>query len=173
MRFDGNGGGAVNYEPNSFGGPTEDPRFKEPPLKISGDADRYDHRDGNDDYTQAGNLYRLFTPAEKRASAPQYAGAMSGVPKEIIDRQLAHFERPIRPMPPECVMRCRPKPRHAKPRRRSRRWPNDYRTTTSHHPQVMMNTYEQAPFTRSLLSIYHMTNSSSTSRTFKLRVGRD
>src|SRR5580704_255589 len=54
MRADGNDGGAVNYEPNSFGGPVEDPRFKEPPLKISGDADRYDHREGNDDYTQAG-----------------------------------------------------------------------------------------------------------------------
>ncbi len=54
MRFDANYGGAVNYEPNSMGGPVEDPRFKEPPLKVSGDADRYDHRVGNDDYTQAG-----------------------------------------------------------------------------------------------------------------------
>jgi len=38
MRFDGNDGGAVNYEPNSFGGPVEDPSFKEPPLKIASDA---------------------------------------------------------------------------------------------------------------------------------------
>ena len=44
MRFDGNDGGAVNYEPNSFGGPKEDPAFREPPLHITGDADRYDHR---------------------------------------------------------------------------------------------------------------------------------
>lgn len=28
------------YEPNSFGGPFESPEFAEPPLKISGDADR-------------------------------------------------------------------------------------------------------------------------------------
>ena len=28
-----------------------DPRVKEPPLKLHGDADRYDHRKGNDDYT--------------------------------------------------------------------------------------------------------------------------
>lgn len=34
MRFDANGGGAVNYEPNSFGGPVEDPSVKEPPLPI-------------------------------------------------------------------------------------------------------------------------------------------
>ena len=28
MRFDANGGGAPNYEPNSFGGPTEDPKYR-------------------------------------------------------------------------------------------------------------------------------------------------
>lgn len=40
------------YEPNSFGGPVEQPEFAEPPLKISGDADRYNHREDNDDYIQ-------------------------------------------------------------------------------------------------------------------------
>jgi catalase len=93
MRFDGNEGGSVNYEPNSLGGPVEDRKFVEPPLKISGDADRYDHREGNDDYTQAGNLYRLLPPAEKERLHRAIAGAMEGVPKEIIERQLAHFTR--------------------------------------------------------------------------------
>jgi catalase len=93
MRFDGNGGGAVNYEPNRFGGPVEDPRFKEPPLKISGDADRYDHREGNDDFTQAGNLYRLISEAERDRLHKAIAGAMAGVPQEIIERQLAHFAK--------------------------------------------------------------------------------
>ena len=46
MRADGNCGGDVNYEPNGFGGAAEDPKFKEPPLRICGDADRYDHREG-------------------------------------------------------------------------------------------------------------------------------
>ena len=36
MRFDGNDGGAVNYEPNSFGGPKEDHAFREPPLHDHG-----------------------------------------------------------------------------------------------------------------------------------------
>jgi catalase len=54
MRFDGNGGGVPNYEPNSFDGPREDPHAAEPPLHVSGDAARYDHRVGNDDYAQAG-----------------------------------------------------------------------------------------------------------------------
>ena len=40
MRFDGNSGGSVNYEPNSFGGPVEDPQYLEPPLQIDGDAFR-------------------------------------------------------------------------------------------------------------------------------------
>lgn len=93
MRFDGNAGGAVNYEPNSFDGPVEDARFKEPPLRISGDADRYDHREGNDDYTQAGNLYRLMPEDERTRLHAAIAGAMQGVPGEIVERQLAHFAK--------------------------------------------------------------------------------
>jgi catalase len=83
MRFDGNYGDAVNYEPNTFGGPVEDHRFKEPPLKISGDADRYDPREGNDDYSQAGNLFRMMTKAEKERLFANTARAMAGVPEEI------------------------------------------------------------------------------------------
>lgn len=92
MRFDGNPA-AINYEPNSMGGPEEDAEFKEPPLKITGDADRYDHREGNDDYTQAGNLYRLMPDDERDRLHRAIAGAMQGVPQEIIDRQIAHFEK--------------------------------------------------------------------------------
>jgi catalase len=32
------------YEPNSFNGPKEDKRYAEPPLPLTGDADRYNHR---------------------------------------------------------------------------------------------------------------------------------
>ena len=93
MRFDGNEGGAVNYEPNSFGGPVEDPIYKEPPLRIEGDADRYDHREGNDDYTQPGNLYRLMTPEARIRLHYNIARSMNGVPKDIIQRQLEHFDK--------------------------------------------------------------------------------
>ena len=41
LRVDGNAGGGVDYEPNSFGGAREDPSVKEPPLRIDGAADRY------------------------------------------------------------------------------------------------------------------------------------
>ena len=93
MRFDGNFGGAVNYEPNSFGGPVESERAKEPPLKINGDADRYNHRDGNDDYSQAGDLFRLMTPEEQTRLINTIVGAMSGIPEDIQRRQIAHFYR--------------------------------------------------------------------------------
>ena len=93
MRFDGNEYGRVNYEPNSFRGPADDHRFKEPPLALGGPADRYDHRVGNDDYTQAGNLYRLMTPEARGRLMDAIAGAMQGVPDFIQRRQIGHFAK--------------------------------------------------------------------------------
>jgi catalase len=93
MRFDAPGGTNAYYEPNSFGGPRQDPRFAEPPLKISGDASRYDHREGNDDYTQPGDLFRLMTPAQQQHLFGNIAAAMSGVPGDIVQRQLVHFHK--------------------------------------------------------------------------------
>jgi catalase len=93
MRFDDNEGRRVNYEPNSFGGPVEDPRFKEPPLRISGDADRYDSRVAGDDFTQPGNLFRLLPTDEKARLFRNLAAAMQGVPDFIVKRQLEHFAK--------------------------------------------------------------------------------
>tara|TARA_R110000868_G_scaffold62202_2_gene188229 strand:- start:3630 stop:5081 length:1452 start_codon:yes stop_codon:yes gene_type:complete len=93
MRFDGNGGGSVNYEPNTMGGPVEDPSVKEPPLTISGEVDRYNHRTGNDDYTQAGNLFRLMSDAQKDALMTSIAGAMASVPEPIQRLQVSHFTK--------------------------------------------------------------------------------
>ncbi|HUA79029.1 MAG TPA: catalase [Dyella sp.] len=81
------------YEPNSFNGPQQDARFAEPPLKISGDADRYDHRAGNDDYSQPGALFRLMTEEQQGRLFKNIAAAMAEVPGEIIQRQLAHFHK--------------------------------------------------------------------------------
>lgn len=81
------------YEPNSFNGAKDNPQFNEPPLKISGDANRYNHRQGNDDYTQAGNLFRLFDDEQKQRLFMNIAEAMQGVPEEIIARQLQHFDQ--------------------------------------------------------------------------------
>lgn len=91
MRFDGNSGGSVNYEPNSFGGPVQDEKYLEPPLKISGDADRYDHRVDDDYYSQPGALFRLMNVSQKEQLFSNLVEAMQGVPERILARQLVHF----------------------------------------------------------------------------------
>lgn len=81
------------YEPNSFSGPAQDPSVKEPPLKISGDADRYDHREGNDDFSQPRALFNLFDEGQKARLFSNIAAAMGGVPAEIIERQCKLFDQ--------------------------------------------------------------------------------
>lgn len=92
MRFDDNGGDGVIYEPNSFDGSAEAPEYKEPPLPLeAADADRYNHRDGNDDYQQPGDLFRLMTPEQQGRLFQNVAAAMAGVPEFIVQRRLQHF----------------------------------------------------------------------------------
>lgn len=95
MRFFASATGAENayYEPNSMGGARQDESYREPPLAISGDADRYNHRTGNDDYTQPGNLFRLMTHDQRQRLMDNIADAMQGVPVEIVKRQVVHFYR--------------------------------------------------------------------------------
>jgi catalase len=95
MRFFENDTGNPDayYEPNSVEGPAEGESYREPPLKISGDADRHDHRDGNDDYGQPRALFELFDDGQRRRLFANIAEAMQGVPQEIVRRQLGHFEK--------------------------------------------------------------------------------
>ena len=93
MRFDGNAGGAPNYEPNSFGGPAQAPEYRSPPLPVTGPADRYDHRDGTDDYTQAGDLFRLMTEAERQRLVYNLVQSLRSVPRDIQLRQISHFAK--------------------------------------------------------------------------------
>ena len=93
MRFDTPASSDAYYEPNSFGGPKQAPEYAEPPLKISSLAGRYDHRQGNDDYTQPGNLFRLMSDSQKQQLFNNTAASMAGVPEEIIQRQLVHCHK--------------------------------------------------------------------------------
>ncbi len=96
MRFFRNDTGNPNayYEPNSFGGPTQDPSVAEPPLRISGDAARWDHREGNDDFSQPRALFLLFDAGQRQRLFSNIADAMGGgVPEFILERQLALFDR--------------------------------------------------------------------------------
>ncbi|MBM7571189.1 catalase [Aquibacillus albus] len=91
MRFDDNGGGSVNYEPNSFDGPKETPENKTNPFEVSGFADSvsYDH---DDHYTQPGYLYRLMSEDERKRLVQNVVDHMKDVEKEEIKlRQIEHF----------------------------------------------------------------------------------
>lgn len=81
------------YEPNSFNGPVANPDVKEPPLRLSGAADRYDHRIGNDDFSQPRALFNLFNAEQKQRLFNNIRDAMGGVPDFIIERQLALFDQ--------------------------------------------------------------------------------
>ena len=76
-----------------MGGPVECPAFAEPPLALEGTAARHSHREGNDDYTQPGNLFRLMKPDEQERLFGNIARHMADVPREIQLRQLCHFFR--------------------------------------------------------------------------------
>jgi catalase len=60
---------------------------------LHGDADRYNHRDGNDDFTQPGNLFCLFDAEQRQRLFSNIAAAMQGVPEEIKRRQIALFAK--------------------------------------------------------------------------------
>ena len=95
MALGNNGGDAPNYEPNSYErAPKESPKTAEPPLDL-GDVsvDRYDHREGNEDFSQAGDLYRLMKPEQKELLVKNIASSLGQVPKDIQMRQLCQFFR--------------------------------------------------------------------------------
>ncbi|EGY01267.1 catalase [Nitrospirillum viridazoti Y2] len=93
MRFFRNDTGNPDayYEPNSLGGPAQDPSVAEPPLRLSGEVGRHDHRAGNDDYSQPRALFALMDQGQRDRLFANIAAAMQGVPQAIMERQLGHF----------------------------------------------------------------------------------
>ncbi len=93
MRTDGNLGATPNYEPNRFGAFPQDASVNEPPLKVEGTIQRYNHREDDDYYTYPRALYKLFDAGQRERLYRNIAEAMAGVSKEIVERQLALFEK--------------------------------------------------------------------------------
>ncbi|MFB4391934.1 MULTISPECIES: catalase [unclassified Pseudomonas] len=85
-------GSAPNYEPNSYAdAPKQSPRHAEPALALSGSADRYDHREDTDYYSQAGALFRLMSAEQQALLIDNIAGTMAGVSEDVVQRQLQYF----------------------------------------------------------------------------------
>ena len=83
IRVDGNHGSTLGYEPNSYGEWQQQPDFAEPPLKLEGAADRWNHREDDDYYTQPGLLFRLMKPEQQKVLFENTARDISNAPREI------------------------------------------------------------------------------------------
>ena len=90
MRVDGNFGGTLGYEPNSEGEWKEQPDFAEPPLRLEGAADHWNHREDTDYYSQPGALFRLMTPAQQQALFDNTAHSLGEAPHEIQIRHISN-----------------------------------------------------------------------------------
>jgi catalase len=90
-----NQGGGVNFYPNdtiATGAPAPVPEIAEPPMPILGGAwiNTYDTQD-EDNFTQAGNLYRIMNDDHKNQLARNVAGGLSQATTSVQERMLAQF----------------------------------------------------------------------------------
>jgi catalase len=94
MRFDGNGGRTKNYEPNSFDGPQQTGDAHYAGIAVSGVSGAYAsvrHAE-DDDFVQAGMLYRLMGEDERERLVTNIGGSLARVSRpEIVERAIGHF----------------------------------------------------------------------------------
>ncbi|MFC2062535.1 catalase [Chloroflexota bacterium] len=93
MNVSENGGGGPNYYPNSFGGPEPTPNVEEePPFEVSGEAKRQPYTHPNDDFFQAGELYRrVMTDEDRGQLIGNITTHLGNAQKRIQLRQAAIF----------------------------------------------------------------------------------
>jgi catalase len=91
----GSYGAAPNYWPNSHAtAPKPDASFADPAWKLGEIiVDRYDSTVDHDDYTQPGNLYRMFDDAHRDRLTSRIAGGLGQARKDVQMRMLCHFFR--------------------------------------------------------------------------------
>ncbi len=92
MRCDDNGGSSPNYYPNSFGGPEPVNDKVEPKFEVSGMAGHHAYEITEDDYFQAGELYRrVMTDEERDRLIGNITSHLCDAKKRIQLRQAAVF----------------------------------------------------------------------------------
>lgn len=92
MRVDANGGGGPNYYPNSMGGAEPDPQVGPPAVDISGMAARHAYTLSDDDFVQAGDLYRnVMTDMDRDHLIGNIVAHLGNAKKRIQLRQTALF----------------------------------------------------------------------------------
>jgi len=94
MTVNGNFGSAPNYEPNSQGGPHQAGKsVATTPFQVSGNVDRYVVPLTDDDFVQAGNLFRLMNQEQKNLIIGNISGHLRNAKKHIQQRQIPHFKK--------------------------------------------------------------------------------
>jgi len=96
MRFDDNGGRSVNYGPNGRGGPAPTGEIHEHALPISGQTgpQPHPHHAEDDDFVQAGALYRVMKADERTRLVANIAGSLAQVRSdEVVERSISHFAK--------------------------------------------------------------------------------
>lgn len=92
MRSDNNGGGGPNYWPNSFGRPNPKADANEPAADLSGQADRHAYALVDDDFVQAGDLYRKVMKDQDRTNLiNNIVGHLKGAQTRLQLRQTVLF----------------------------------------------------------------------------------
>ncbi|XP_071970502.1 catalase-like [Engystomops pustulosus] len=87
-----NQGSAVNYYPNTSGGPAPDPLYKETPYHICAEVNRNQEEDA-DHCTQPRILYQSLSAAHKQRLACNLAGDVYLTRKDIQDRVIEIFSK--------------------------------------------------------------------------------
>lgn len=91
LRVDGNHGGRIGYEPNSYGEWEQQSEFAEPPLALTGEAAAWDYREDDEDYySQPGRLFRLMDQEQQGLLFANTARAMGDAPEEIKRRHIGN-----------------------------------------------------------------------------------
>ncbi|MFD7231163.1 catalase [Streptomyces sp. NPDC059881] len=83
-----------NYEPNSYAGPAQTDAALSAPLAVQGHTGTHaaPQHTKDDDFYQAGELYRLMSADEKSRLVANIAGGLSQVSRDdVIEKNLAHF----------------------------------------------------------------------------------
>jgi catalase len=96
MRFDDNGGRTPSYEPNGHDGPVETGERYDLGYAVSGAVGPAPHvrHPEDDDYVQAGALYRVMTPPERARLVENLAGSLAQVRRDdVVARSIDHFRR--------------------------------------------------------------------------------
>jgi catalase len=91
MRVDGNFGGSVHYNPNSYGMWKDQPDLAEPSYDGQGPIDTYDFREDDDHYyEQTGKLFNIMTTDEQQRLFANTARNMQGTTELVQKRHIRH-----------------------------------------------------------------------------------